>query len=165
MSAPNKYIKGYRKNSTNWEPDLNKKKSKSSSLSDDSSLRSSSSGNSDDYPTDKWLYEIFESWFDPCEISNGELRAFDGLGDWKDKTFVNPPYSDPLPWVRKAIAESKKGKRIVMLLKADTSTKWFSELQNNGAKFLWVNGRLKYKTGKPAPFPSVLVVLNNRGEQ
>jgi hypothetical protein len=51
---------------------------------------------------------------------------------------------------------------IVLLLKVDTSTKWFMELQNAGAKFLWINGRLKYNTGKPAPFPSMLVVLEKR---
>jgi hypothetical protein len=80
-------------------------------------------------------------------------------GGWMDKTFVNPPYSDPLSWVKVAIEENKKGKFIVMLLKVDTSTKWFSLLQNHGAKFLWINGRLKYNTGKPAPFPSMLAIL------
>ncbi len=119
----------------------------------------------DDYPTDEWIKVIFEDWFDPCEISKGELRDFDGVGSsWKNKTFVNPPYSNPLPWVRQAISESKKGKVIALLLKADTSTKWFSELQNSGAKFLWVNGRLKYKTGKPAPFPSMIVILRGENE-
>lgn len=114
----------------------------------------------DDYPTDEWIKVLFEGWFDPCEISNGELRTFDGLGSsWKDKTFVNPPYSKPLPWIQQAIKEHQKGKTIALLLKVDTSTKWFSELQNAGAKFLWVNGRLKYKTGKPAPFPSMIAIL------
>lgn len=114
----------------------------------------------DDYPTDEFISKIFEGWFDPCSLSKGELRGFDGLGGgWMDKTFVNPPYSNPLPWVRMAISESKKGKLIILLLKADTSTRWFSELQNAGAHFLWVNGRLKYRTGKPAPFPSMLAIL------
>ena len=115
----------------------------------------------DNYPTDLWIKQMFNDWFDPCILSNNiELRSFDGLGSsWENKTFVNPPYSNPLPWVKKAIEENKKRKLIVMLLKVDTSTKWFSLLQNHGAKFLWVNGRLKYQCGKPAPFPSCLVVL------
>ena len=117
--------------------------------------------NSDDYPSIAWIFSIFEDWFDPCKLSNGELREFDGLGSWKDKTFVNPPYSNPLPWIRNAIIESKKGKRIALLLKVDTSTRWFAELQNNGARFLWVNGRLHYNTGKPAPFPSMIAILDN----
>lgn len=120
----------------------------------------------DDYPTDSWIKLLFEGWFDPCELSNGELRSFDGLGSsWKDKTFVNPPYSNPLEWIKQAIAENKKGKRIALLLKADNSTRWFAELQNNGAKFLWINGRLKYKTGKPAPFPSMIAILDAKDEE
>ena len=115
---------------------------------------------SDDYPTDDWIKLIFQDWFDPCTLSQGELRSFDGLGSsWPNKTFINPPYSDPLPWVKQAVAESRRGKTIVLLLKADTSTRAFAELQNAGAHFLWVNGRLKYKTGKPAPFPSMIAVL------
>ena len=115
--------------------------------------------NSDDYPTDEFIKQIFEGWFDPCTLSEDELREYDGLGDWEDCSFINPPYSNPLPWIKRAIEENKKGKLIVLLLKADTSTKWFSELQNNGAKFLWINGRLKYKTNTPAPFPSMIAIL------
>ena len=114
----------------------------------------------DNYATDSWIMEIFKDWFDPCTLSKGDLREFDGLGSsWKDRTYVNPPYSNPLPWVRQAIKENKKGKLIVLLLKMDTSTKWFKELQEAGARFLWINGRLKFNTGKAASFPSMLAVL------
>ena len=117
----------------------------------------------DDYPTDSWIMKIFEGWYDPCKISTNELRDFDGLdGSWEDRSFINPPYSDPLPWVRNAIIENNKGKLVVLLLKMDTSTKWFAELQNAGAKFLWINGRLKYDTGKPAPFPSMIAILGKK---
>ena len=112
------------------------------------------------YPTDDFIMQLFGDWFDPCTLSNGELRDFDGLGSsWKDKTFVNPPYSNALDWIKKGIEENKKGKTIVFLLKSDNSTRWFAQLQNNGAKFLWINGRLKYKTGIPAPFPSMIAIL------
>src|SRR3989337_238828 len=114
----------------------------------------------DNYTTDKKIISLFEGWFDPCPISNGELREFDGLGDWRDKTFVNPPYSNTLSWVLKAIEENKKGKLIVMLLRMDTSTKWYAKLQEAGAMFLWINGRLRFNTGIPANFPSMLVILN-----
>lgn len=39
--------------------------------------------------------------------------------------FMNPPYSDPLPFVEKAWEDSKNF-RVVMLLKADHSTKWYN---------------------------------------
>ena len=119
------------------------------------------SKHTDSYPTDKWIKEIFTGWFDPCSLSNNnELRSFDGLGSsWGGRTFVNPPYSNPLPWVRQAIKESKKGKTIALLLKHDSSTRWYSELHEAGARFLMVQGRLTHGTGKPANFPSVLAIL------
>jgi len=118
----------------------------------------------DNYATDKRIMELFEGWFDPCPL-NKEPRQDGLLSDWKDKTYCNPPYSNPLLWVTKAIEENKLGKTIVMLLRMDTSTKWFRDLQNAGALFLWVSGRLKFgDTGKSAPFPSMLVILNKKQE-
>ena len=114
----------------------------------------------DNYVTDDSILQLFKDWFDPCPLNDNP--NIDGLKlDWKDKTYVNPPYSKPLPWVLKAVEENKKGKLIVMLLRMDTSTRWFKELQEAGAKFLWINGRLRFGTGKPAPFPSMLVILNS----
>jgi len=114
---------------------------------------------SDNYATDEKIMALFDDWFDPCPLN--ENPYVDGLVmEWGDKTYVNPPYSNPLPWVKKAIKESKKGKTVVMLLRMDTSTKWFKELQEAGSTFLWINGRLRFNTGKPANFPSMLVILN-----
>ena len=122
--------------------------------------------NKDSYLTDNWLMKTFEDFFDPCPYNDNP--TVDGLTmDWYDKTFVNPPYSNPLPWVLKAIEESKKGKTIVMLLKMDSSTRWFAKLKEAKAHFLWINGRLKYNKksykrfdNTPLPFPSMLVVLS-----
>jgi len=112
----------------------------------------------DNYATDNSIMQIFEEWFDPCPLNpEYKINALDI--EWEDKTYVNPPYSKPLPFVKKAIEENRKGKRIVMLLRMDTSTKWFKELQENNAIFLWFNGRLRFNTGKPANFPSMLVIL------
>lgn len=114
---------------------------------------------SDNYKSDNWILSLFEDWFDPCPLN--EIPDKDGLKiDWKDKTFVNPPYSSPLKWVEKAIYESKKGKRIIMLLRVDTSTKWFLKLQEVNAKFMFIHGRLKHHTGHPANFASMLVFID-----
>jgi hypothetical protein len=115
----------------------------------------------DNYATDNRIMELFSDWYDPCPFNPNP--TIDGLKiDWKDKTYVNPPYSRPLEWVEKAIEENKKGKTIVMLLRMDTSTKWFKLLQENGAMFLWVNGRLRFNNLKPANFPSMIVILNKQ---
>jgi len=115
----------------------------------------------DNYATDNRIMELFKDWFDPCPLNpNPNINGLEI--EWKNKTYCNPPYSKPLKWVEKAIEENKKGKLIVMLMRMDTSTKWFKLLQEAGALFLWVNGRLRFNGGKPANFPSMLVVLNGR---
>ena len=52
-----------------------------------------------------------------------------------------------------------------MLLRVDTSTKWFMRLCEANAKFMFINGRLKHHTGKPANFASMLVFLNKIFEE
>ena len=111
----------------------------------------------DDYKTDKWIADLFRGWHDPCPYQ----ADFNGLKEpWKINTFINPPYSNVRPWVEKAIHDNNMyGATMVLLLKVDTSTKWFAKLNEAGANIMWINRRLKYKTGKAAPFPSMLAVL------
>ncbi len=123
----------------------------------------------DSYGTPDWLMNVFSDWFDPCPIGGKE-----GLEkDWKDKTYVNPPYSNPLPWVEKAIKESNDGKTIVMLLKVDTSTRWFAKIVEAKARIFWLNGRIKFRQHgsnlekekwSPAGFPSMLVIFPTKSE-
>lgn len=112
----------------------------------------------DNWNTPKWLMDIFKDYFDPCPPS----PTFDGLNiDWKDRNYINPPYSNPLLWVRKAIEESKKGKICVLLLRADNSTKWFKELMLNNAHILFFGERLHFNESKNSPnFASTLFILN-----
>ena len=115
----------------------------------------------DNYATDYRILQLFDNWFDPCPLNPNP--SFDGLNiEWKDKTYVNPPYSKPEVWIDKAIEENNKNKLIVMLLRMDTSTKWFKKLQEANAIFLWINGRLRFNNKSPANFPSMLVILNKK---
>lgn len=115
---------------------------------------------SDDYKSDKWILELFKGWFDPCPLRGIEW-AEDGLKvSWPHRTFVNPPYSNPKPWIEWGIEQHKKRKiMIVYLLKHDSSTQWYKLLHEAGAKIILFSGRLKYQTGRPANFPSMLAVL------
>lgn len=109
----------------------------------------------DDYATPTHIKRLFKGWFDPCPLE----PSCDGLEiPWGERTFVNPPYSNPAPWVEKAIAEAKDGKTVVMLLRVDTSTKWFARLVQADAEMLWFSRRLHFSKG-PANFASMLVVL------
>ena len=70
--------------------------------------------NTDCYRSDEWVLDMFDNWFDPVPLNdNPEIDALEI--EWKDKTFVNPPYSKPLPFIKKAIEENKKGKRVVIV--------------------------------------------------
>jgi len=139
----------------------------------------------DKYATDEWIRAMFPvtHWYDPCPIDWQPDTHEDGLlTSWHDRcyydpidlakrssfdlvkryqgAFVNPPYSNPLPWVKKAIEEAERGVPVVLLLKHDSSTEWYRLLHEAGARILLVNGRLKYCTGKTAAFPSMLAVLS-----
>ena len=120
----------------------------------------------DEYSTPSWIKDgLFAGWFDPCPLGHG-LAEKDGLNsEWAgDRIFVNPPYSRPLPWIEKAIMESKKGKTVALLVKHDSSTRWWAKLHEAGAHFLPLLGRLHFNGGAAAPFPSVLVILYPKAE-
>ena len=92
-------------------------------------------------PTDLFadLQARYSFTFDPCPFP--KPADFDGLTcDWGDSNYVNPPFGSimhegkkkgPTAWARKAIAESKKGKRVVLVYPID---KWVLMLLDAGAK-------------------------------
>lgn len=117
---------------------------------------------SDDWSTPKWLYDKLDIEFhfndDPCPLKgNGGLER-----EWGTSTFMNPPYSKPTPWVKKAYEESLKGKIVVGLLRGDTSTRWFHDWVLGKAELRFVKGRLKFDGKKPAPFPSIIAIWNGK---
>ena len=114
-----------------------------------------------EYATPKWLKDsLFKDWYDPCPLAVGGCFQIDGLSQpWQDRTYVNPPYSEPHKWVNKAIEENKKGKTVALLLKLDCSTEWFRKLCGAGAHLLLVNERLHFNEGEAASFCSVIAIL------
>ena len=77
--------------------------------------------------------------FDACPFPKPD--EFDGLTcEWGNSTYVNPPFGSIMhegkkkgmtAWVRKAIAEAEKGKRVTMVYPLD---KWVLMLIKAGAK-------------------------------
>lgn len=93
----------------------------------------------------------------------------DGLSQcWQGETvFCNPPYGKTIgDWVRKAYQEFIAGDcTVVMLLPARTDTRWFHSWILGIAEIRFVKGRLKFGGAKSgAPFPSMIVVYQKRGE-
>jgi len=115
----------------------------------------------DNWKTDKWILNMFPNHYDPCPYNpNWEEDGLTKSWHPQKVIFVNPPYSNPLPWVEKAIAHKKEhSNTIVMLLKHDSSTKWYRLLHEAGANFLMIAGRLKHQSSRAAAFPSVMVIL------
>ncbi len=103
--------------------------------------------------------------------SNDFLSTENDIGD--QTLFMNPPYSNPGPFIKKAWGCSKNGK-IVCLIKCDTSTKtwgifWNYELNKPkpGCEIRYLPKRLKFeRNGIPsknsANFPSVIVIMDRR---
>lgn len=101
----------------------------------------------DNWGTPDALYFQLDDEFkfncDPCPLNPNP--SMDGLSkEWGTSTFVNPPYSNPRPWIEKAIEESKRGKTVVMLLRGDTSTRWFHDLVLDKAEIRFIKGRIKF---------------------
>ena len=82
----------------------------------------------------------FEFDFDPCPYPLPE--GFDGLiVEWGQSNYVNPPFGSfidkhnkkqgPSAWVRKAITEYKKGKKVVLIYPID---KWIHMMLEAGAQ-------------------------------
>jgi hypothetical protein len=77
--------------------------------------------------------------FDPCPHPKPD--SFDGLtAEWGGSNYVNPPFGSimhegkkkgPTAWARKALAEHKKGKRVVLVYPID---KWILMLLEAGAQ-------------------------------
>ena len=68
--------------------------------------------------------------FDPCPFPRPE--GFDGLiTEWGQSNYVNPPFKGPTAWVRKAIREYRKGKRVVFVFPID---KWVHLMIEAGAE-------------------------------
>lgn len=59
--------------------------------------------------------------------------------------WVNPPYSNPLPFVQRAVELMKSNCTVVMLLPADKSTKWYQVIQQNASEVIdIIGGRLAF---------------------
>lgn len=62
--------------------------------------------------------------------------------------WLNPPYSDPTPFILKAVEQMEHNNQIDMLLPADNSTGWFAEAQKHAAEIIWIVGDVFEQDGK-----------------
>ena len=111
----------------------------------------------DNWRTPAWLLELLfpdGRYFDPCPINPEGLRESDGRGAWPvDRpVFLNPPYSNPAPWLK--MAASHPGP-VVCLVRCDPSASWWS--YSEGFKVTLIGQRLRFRSAqKAAPFASAI---------
>jgi hypothetical protein len=97
---------------------------------------------------------------DPCSNPRSTVRArrtyslekkLDGRKlPWRGSIFLNWPYSDPMPWAEKLIAELESGQVVeaIVLCKLDPSVGWWQTLMTFGSPDLWVFDR-RLQFGEP----------------
>jgi site-specific DNA-methyltransferase (adenine-specific) len=107
------------------------------------------------------------SSFDPCPLNRTDSTGneINGLKqEWVSPCFVNPPYSNIEPWVKKAREQQLKGITSVFLIPSRTSTGYFHEYVLPYAEIRFLRGRVSFLDSKgeskgPAPFPSCACVF------
>lgn len=120
---------------------------------------------SEEWSTDSRVYDSlnreFNFNFDPCPLG-GDI---DGLAtlflSWEGKrAWINPPYGRHIgKWIRRA----HETELAVFLLPARTDTEWFHFCLEHATEIRFVRRRLKFGNAvNPAPFPSVIIVFDNR---
>ena len=122
-----------------------------------------------DWATPRGVYDELDAEFhfndDPCPLYGAD--GADGLSrQWGGATFVNPPYGRAIgAWTAKALAESKRGKTVVMLIPSRTDTIWWHRDIMQASEIRFIKGRLKFGNAtNSAPFPSAVVVFRGAAE-
>jgi hypothetical protein len=62
----------------------------------------------------------------------------------KKHVWLNPPFSNPLPFVEKAAEQARNGNQIDVLLNADSSTAWFRLAQMRASEIIWIVADIDY---------------------
>lgn len=126
----------------------------------------------DDFTTPLEIVQVLDQYgevgLDPATNATSHVRARrkvmlpeDGLElSWRHHGLVwcNPPYSDPLPWVKKGLGEADE---IIYLLPTQTATEWGSRLMRGGKAACFLEHRVRFELDgvrQPgAQFSSMLV--------
>ncbi len=76
-------------------------------------------------------------------------------------SWLNPPYGNINPWVRKAWATtSTSDAKIAMLVPASVGSNWWRDWVHNKAHIILLNGRLSFDGKSPFPKDCALLLYN-----
>lgn len=119
----------------------------------------------DDYRTPSVIYNYFmnKGFLDLFPYCSNHDQ-YEELYDDK-RLFINPPYShiNSDRFYDYLVSLLKRDNLIVLLIPSRTDTKFFNKISKYCWKYIFLTGRLHFNDGKNgAPFPSVLMYLDNR---
>ncbi|URL05944.1 phage N-6-adenine-methyltransferase [Avibacterium sp. 21-595] len=128
------------------------------------------------WATPWWVFWFAEAYFgikfdlDVCAMAhNKKVKKYISpeqntlITEWNGRfCWCNPPYSNPLPFVMRAIQQSVlHNKTVVMLLNVDNSTKWFNQCVRNAKEIVYITDKripfINNETGKETD-------QNNKGQ-
>lgn len=137
-----------------------------------------------DWNTPQAIADLVEKFFegpvdvDPCSNPNSLIKAknsfsvetnTDGLAptnNWGYTFFLNPPFGRQItPWIDRALAHAYTGAKGIVLVPARVDTKWCQKLLREARAVCFLSGRLTFLGAEnPAPFPTMIVLLNTLGD-
>ena len=102
-----------------------------------------------------------------------EQNALNPETEWEgENVWINPPYDikSITAFIKRAFLESTKNKSITLLLPVKSDQQWFHDLVTEGATFIFIRKRVKFRrrNGLPAigaSFPVMLVNINSTVKQ
>lgn len=77
----------------------------------------------------------------------------------KGNLWLNPPFEDITPWVKKCAIESSSGANIFLLVPASIGSEWFRFWVEPYAYVFGLNPRLQF-VGTKAPYPKDLILAH-----
>ena len=108
------------------------------------------------------LFNEGKPMYDPCPHNPTK----DGLeGDWEgDVCYVNPPYKNVTPWLKKGLAQMRKGKKIIFLIPARCDVEWWHNYVLKYAYAIYfIKQGIRFKGYKlKCPFAICIVVFEKK---
>ena len=134
-----------------------------------STLQFESSRNCNSVATPTALYRDLDATFnfdhDPCPLQSSPIvDGLDRNNAWGQRNFINPPFNNIGPWLRRAHEESESGGRVsVVLVPMRANTRyWRQWVANKVSALLLIMQRVKFPGyAEGAPFVLCLLVYGN----
>lgn len=100
----------------------------------------------DNFRTPEWLLDLLfpdGKYFDPCPLNpNPEINGLDIYWRTDVPVFINPPWSNPKPWIERALEHPGQ---IVLLLPMATEAAWWGYREFFHVTIIW--DRIKFIGG------------------